>query len=72
MVREKITLDNNLVAIGWDQINDYSQAKTKQEIEKLLSSTSGNQKKATLENWARQLWTSPLLLNLLRWRGLVS
>lgn len=54
--REDYALDNNLVAIGWDQINDYSHFKTKQEIEKLLAGTSGNQKQATIEHWARQLW----------------
>lgn len=55
--REDFALDNNVVVIGWGELNrDLSSLKTRQELADLLQNTYPEQKPKTLSNWESQIW----------------
>jgi len=54
--REDFALQNNVTAIGWDELEDLSAIKTRDELASLLGKTYPDEKERTLMNWSRQLW----------------
>ncbi len=55
--QEDGVLENNVVAIGWNDLPDLSNIVTKEELEKLYSETYGPQKKMHISNVVGQIWS---------------
>lgn len=55
--QEDGVLENNVVAIGWNDLPDLSNITTKEELEKLYSETYGPQKKMHISNVVGQIWS---------------
>lgn len=54
--REELALSEDLVAIGWDRLDDLSQLKSREAIEAKCALAYPEAKLNTIRNWARQLW----------------
>lgn len=54
--REEFALENNVAVIGWDEIPDIANIKTRDVLWKLLHESHADQKDKTLKNWESQLW----------------
>ena len=55
--QEEGVLENNIVAIDWNDLPDLSNVTTREELEKLYSETSGPQKKNHTSNVVGQIWS---------------
>lgn len=55
--QEEGVLENNVVAIGWNDLPDLSKIETKEELEKLYVETRGPQKKMHISNVTGQIWS---------------
>ena len=55
--QEEGVLENNVVAIGWNDLPDLSKIETKEELEKLYVETRGSQKKMHTANVIGQIWS---------------
>lgn len=55
--QEDGVLENNVVAIGWNDLPDLSNITTKEELEKLYLETHGPQKKNHTSNVVGQIWS---------------
>jgi restriction system protein len=54
--REKAALDNQAAIIGWEELPDLSNCKSRSELADLLKATYPDDKPKTLLNWESQLW----------------
>lgn len=54
--REKAALDNQAAIIGWEELPDLSNCKSRPEQAELLKATYPDDKPKTLLNWESQLW----------------
>lgn len=54
--QEDFALSNNVVVIGWEDVNDLSRFKTKDQLLKELKKVYDDLKPNTLKNWANQIW----------------
>jgi restriction system protein len=54
--REQDALENGFVAIGWDELPDLSQIKSKSEMASLFTKFRPNAKKMSIANEVGQLW----------------
>lgn len=54
--REEFVLNKNIAAIGWDELPDLSQAKTKDDLYQVLQQAYPDAKRKTLLNWLSQIW----------------
>ena len=55
--QEEGVLENNIVAIGWNDLPDLSNITTKEELIKLYSETRGPQTKGNIANVVGQIWS---------------
>lgn len=68
--REEFDLENNVVAIGWQEIGrDLSTVKSKQEMAAIIRGAFQHEKDHTLRNWLGQLWA---FVNVLKPGDLVA
>lgn len=54
--REDLALEKGLAAIGWEELDDLSGIKTREELDELLKKTYLEVKPKTLLNWLSQIW----------------
>lgn len=54
--RENLALEKGLAVIGWEELNDLSGVKTREELYDLLEKTYLEVKPKTLLNWVSQIW----------------
>lgn len=54
--REATALDKGIAVIGWDELPDLSQVKSREELDKLCRETYPDAKPNTITNWVGQLW----------------
>jgi len=54
--REQFAIEQNLAVIGWEELLDLSELKTRDELTDLLADTYPDEKKRALSNWEAQLW----------------
>jgi restriction system protein len=54
--REDFALQNDVAAIGWEEMSDLSGLKTRKELASLLRTSYPDAKANTLRNWESQLW----------------
>jgi len=54
--REDFDLQKNVIAIGWDKLNDLSTINSKEGLAAILEETYTDEGEKTLMNWTRQLW----------------
>lgn len=54
---EDFVVDNDVVAIGWSELNDISEVQSRGELLALLQETYPDDKLGTVRNWRNQLWT---------------
>ena len=55
--QEAQALEEGIAVIGWDELQDLSSCKSKEELLELLKETYSEQKVNTLYNWRGQLWS---------------
>jgi len=54
--RELLALNENIAVIGWENLPDLTQIKTREKLSELLTKTYPDEKPKTLINWASQIW----------------
>jgi len=54
--QEQLALNEGVAVVGWDEVPDMSQCKTRDELFQLLQQTYPEEKNKTLYNWRSQLW----------------
>lgn len=54
--RESLALEQNIAVIGWEDLPDLSNIKTRDALSKLLKETYPDNKPKTLKNWESQIW----------------
>lgn len=54
--RESLALDQGIAAVGWEELPDLSQTKTREQLGALLTATYPDAKPKKLLNWESQLW----------------
>lgn len=54
--RGQFAIEKNLAVIGWEELPDLSNLKTRDELTNLLSDRYPDEQKKTLINWESQLW----------------
>lgn len=54
--RESLALEEGVAVIGWEDLPDLSDVKTKEELHTLLESAYPDVKRETLQNWLGQIW----------------
>ena len=54
--RENFVLENDVVAIGWIELPDLSQVKSREALQKICEETYPDEKPKTLINWVSQIW----------------
>ena len=54
--REQMAREKNLAIIGWEELPDLSQLKSREALARLLAETYPEEKNKTLINWESQLW----------------
>ncbi len=54
--RENFALENNVALIGWEDLPDLSNIKTRRELSKILENSFPDEKSKTLKNWESQIW----------------
>lgn len=55
--REQMAREKNLAIIGWEELPDLSQLKSREALARLLKETYPEEKNRTLSNWESQLWS---------------
>ena len=55
--REQMAREKNLAIIGWEELPDLSQLKSREALARLLKETYPDEKNKTLINWESQLWS---------------
>lgn len=55
--REQMAREKNLAIIGWEELPDLSQLKSREDLTRLLKETYPEEKNRTLSNWESQLWS---------------
>lgn len=54
--REKKSLDEGLVIVGWDSLGDISFCRTREELRKAIHDAYPDAAKNVVANWTGQLW----------------
>lgn len=54
--RENFALENNVVAIGWDDMPDLSEIRSRDQLKDLLMETYPDENPKRIKNWESQLW----------------
>jgi len=54
--REQLALNENVAAIGWEEVPDLSKIKSREQLSALLRQTYSDKKPKTLINWESQIW----------------
>jgi restriction system protein len=54
--RIDLALDNNLVAIGWEELSDLSKVTSKVDLRKMMEEVYAAEKHGTVSNWINQVW----------------
>ena len=55
--RETLALREQVAIIGWDELPDMTECRTRAELEALMRATYPDQKAKTLSSWHGQLWS---------------
>jgi restriction system protein len=55
--REDLALNRNLLVIGWSDLPDLSQVRSRDALLSLCLETYPNDKRATVTNWTNQIWS---------------
>jgi restriction system protein len=53
---EDFARENDVVAIGWDELGNLSNLNSREKLKNLLERTFIDAKERTLMSWGRQLW----------------